>query len=432
MTTDAELIQTIDQLVQAAYPADEPGAAVIVVREGEVIYRAARGMAHLELGVPLEPDMVFRIGSITKQFTAVAILMLAEEGKLALDDSLTRFLPDYPTHDHVITIEHLLTHTSGIKSYTSMPEWMPLWRKDFTVQEMIDFFKDQPMDFAPGERFAYSNSGYHLLGAIVEKASGQTYQQFIQQRIFDPLGMTHSYYDMPQPIIPRRAAGYDKGPAGYTNTEYLSMTQPYSAGGLASTVDDLALWDAALYTGQLLRPKTLEPAHVTHKLADSSETEYGYGWSISQFAGRRLISHGGGIPGFLCSAQRLPEDGVYVAVLSNSTGRDPGELAIKIVGWLVGQPFVVPEPIELDPEVLARYAGDYESPDLGKWKVHHEDNQLMAQPGENGPRMALVPFSTHEFFIKDRTLDHVTFTSDEAGAVTGFEHPWAVGQTHDR
>ena len=179
MLSDNLLVQTIDNLVQETYKPAEPGATVIVVRDGKIIFRKSQGMANLELGVPIEPDMVFRLGSITKQFTAVSILMLAEQGKLALDDSISRFLPGYPTHDHHITVEHLLSHTSGIKSYTSMSEWPPLWGKDFTVQELIDFFKYQPMDFAPGKRWAYNNSGYILLGAIIEKASGQTYEQFL-------------------------------------------------------------------------------------------------------------------------------------------------------------------------------------------------------------------------------------------------------------
>src|SRR5215212_5631779 len=169
MQSDNVLIQTIENLVQESYKPNEPGAAVIVAKDGEVIFRKGQGMANLELEVPIEPDMVFRLGSITKQFTAVAILMLAEQGKLDLDDSISQFLPGYPTHDYLITIKHLLTHTSGIKSYTSIPEWPPLWRKDFTVQELIDFFKYQPMESAPGKRWAYNNSGYILLGAIIEK-----------------------------------------------------------------------------------------------------------------------------------------------------------------------------------------------------------------------------------------------------------------------
>lgn len=426
MPPDNLLIQTIDKLVQETYKPNEPGAAVIIVRDRAVFYRKGLGLANLELGVPIEPDMVFRLGSITKQFTAVAILMLVEEGLLALDDPITKFLPDYPTHEHTITVQHLLRHTSGIKSYTAMPEWLPLWRKDFTVPELVDFFKDQPMDFAPGERFAYSNSGYILLGAIIEKASGQTYEQFIQGRIFDALGMKHSCYDSPLRVIPRRAAGYDKGPEGYSNAAYLSMTQPYAAGALASSVDDLALWDAALYTDRLLKQETLQQAFVPHRLADGSATEYGYGWFTGQYAGHRLVAHGGGIHGFLSSGFRLPDDRAFVAVLSNNAGTDPGALAIKIAAWVIGQPIEEPTPVELGREVLARYEGVYQSNVLGEWHIALEDNRLMAQPGQ-GPRMGLVPFSSTEFFFKDRSLDHLTFVSDANEVVTAFEIRGAIG-----
>src|SRR5215216_3458781 len=195
MSTDNDVISEIDALLQAAYQPNEPGAAVIALKDQQPVFRKGYGLANLELHVPITPDTVFRLASVTKQFTAVAILMLMEQGKLALQDPITRFLPDYPTHDHTITVEHLLTHTSGIRSYTDMPEWPPLWRKDFSVGELIDSFKDQPMQFAPGTRWAYNNSGYVLLGAIIEQLSGLSYAQFVQQHIFEPLGMRQSYYD---------------------------------------------------------------------------------------------------------------------------------------------------------------------------------------------------------------------------------------------
>jgi len=186
---------TIDQLLSGTFKPGEPGAAVIVTQNGQTLLRKGYGMADLELQVKIEPDMVFRLGSVTKQFTAVAILMLEEQGKLSVEDPITKFLPDYPTQGHTITVEHLLAHTSGIRSYTSMPEWLTVWRKDFALNELIDFFKNQPMDFAPDEKWLYDNSGYILLGAIIEKASGQPYEDFIRTKIFEPLGMKHSCYD---------------------------------------------------------------------------------------------------------------------------------------------------------------------------------------------------------------------------------------------
>ena len=420
MQPDDLLIQTIDNLVQESYKPTEPGVAVIVAKDGEMIFRKGQGMANLELGLPIEPDMVFRLGSITKQFTAVAILMLAEQGKLALDDSISKFLPNYPTHDYLITIEHLLTHTSGIKSYTSMPEWPPLWRKDFTVQELIDFFKYQPMESAPGKRWAYNNSGYILLGAIIEKVSGQSYEQFLQQNIFEPLGMKQSYYDHPSPVILRRVAGYDKNSDGFTNAPYLSMTQPYAAGALASTVDDLVLWDAALYTEQLLKHETLQQAHISHKLMDGSSTAYGYGWEISEYAGYRLIEHGGGIHGFRTRAIRVPDDRIFVAVLSNNGGADPGLFAFKIAALVMGQPYNEPVPVELRPELLRLYEGVYEISVAEEIHITCEDNQLLFQYGES-PRAELLPLSPNEFFFKDMSLNHLRFVRDTNEVVVAVE-----------
>jgi CubicO group peptidase (beta-lactamase class C family) len=393
---------------------------VIVVKDAKIIFRKGQGMANLEFGVPIEPDMVFRLGSITKQFTAVAILMLAEQGKLALDDSISKFLPDYPTHGHLITVEHLLTHTSGIKSYTNMPEWPSLWRKDFTVQELIDFFKYQPMEFAPGKRWAYNNSGYMLLGAIIEKVSGRSYEQFIQQSIFEPLGMKQSYYDSPSRVIPRRAAGYDKSAEGFTNAAYLSMTQPYAAGALASTVDDLAIWDSALYTEQLLKHETLQRAHISHRLADGSSTAYGYGWGISEYAGHRLIEHAGGIHGFRTHAIRMPDDRVFVAILSNNGGADPEELAFKIAALVIGQPYNEPMSVELRPEVLTLYEGVYGFNVSAEIHITRENNQLFSQYGES-PRVELIPLSPNEFFFKDMSLHHLLFVRDANEVVIAVE-----------
>ena len=420
MQPDNLLIQTIDNLVQETYKPTEPGAAVIVVRDGKILFRKGQGMANLELGVQIEPDMVFRLGSITKQFTAVAILMLAEQSKLALDDSIAKFLPDYPTLDHLITIEHLLTHTSGIKSYTDMPECPPIWRKDLTVEELIDFFKYQPMQFAPGKRWAYNNSGFIMLGAIIEKVSGQTYEQFIQQNIFDPLGMKHSYYDSPLRVISRRVAGYDKGPESYTNAAYLSMTLPYAAGALASTVDDLAIWDSALYTEQLLKQETLQQAFISHRITDGSSVAYGYGWAISEYKGHRLIEHGGDINGFRTHEIRMPDDRVFVAVLSNLGNADSERLAFKIAALVIGHPYKEPTPVELNPEVLTRYEGVYKINASEERLITREDNRLFSQRGQGQP-VELVPLSSIEFFFKEMSLNHLRFVSDANEVVIAVE-----------
>ena len=228
------LATAIDTLMSSNFSPQEPGASVIVVKDGKVIFRKGYGLANVELGVAVEPDMIFRIGSITKQFTAVAILMLEEQGKLSVKDEITKYFPDYPTQGKKITVEHLLNHTSGIKSYTSLPEWLPQWRKDFKVDELIALFKDKPMDFAPGDSWSYNNSAYFLLGAIIEKASGQSYADFVEKHIFAPLGMKHSFYDNTERLITRRVAGYSKKGNDFVNCAYLSMSQPYAAGSLIS------------------------------------------------------------------------------------------------------------------------------------------------------------------------------------------------------
>jgi CubicO group peptidase (beta-lactamase class C family) len=415
------LFTQIDSLAQQTYQPTEPGAAIIVISNGKTILRKGYGMANLELDVPIEPDMSFRLGSLTKQFTAVAILMLAEQGKLALDDPITNFLPNYPTHAYLITVEHLLTHTSGIQSYTGMPEWPALWRKDFKLQELIDFFKYQPMQFAPGKCWAYNNSGYILLGAIIEKLSGQTYEQFIQQNIFDPLGMRHSYYDNSLRIIPRRVSGYDKSPEGFTNADYLSMTQPYAAGALASTVDDLAIWDSILYTEQLLKQETLQRAFLSHPLMDGSSTFYGYGWAISEYEGHRLIEHGGGIHGFRSYAIRMPDDRVFVCILSNNGGIGPELLAFKIAALAIGKPYQEPTPIQLSAEVLARYEGVYQTNVANEQYITRDESRLFMQFGQESPRLELIPFSSNEFFLKEDPLYHLTFVRDTNGDATAIE-----------
>jgi D-alanyl-D-alanine carboxypeptidase len=409
----------IDALLKASYPADRPGAAVIVTKDGETLFEKAYGMADLELGVPLRPDMVFRLGSITKQFTATAILMLAEEGKLSLQDPIEKHLPGYPTQGHTITIEHLLTHTSGIQSYTDIPGWMTTRvLSPMTVQELVDAFKKEPMQFAPGERYAYNNSAYVLLGAVVEKASGKTYEAFVTERIFQPLGMTASYYGSTERIIPRRAPGYTQEGDQPRNARYLSMTQPYAAGSLVSTVEDLARWDAALYTERLLKRASLEKAWTPFVLKSGKATGYGYGWGISKLRGRRSIDHGGGIFGFSTFALRLPEEHLYVAVLCNSDrpATPPAYVARKIAALVVGDPFPEPRPVAVEAKVLERYVGVYRIDETSTRTVTLENGRLYTQRS-GGQRTEVRPSSETEFFY-DKSLTHLRFVVDSSGRVT--------------
>jgi D-alanyl-D-alanine carboxypeptidase len=324
------LTVALDSVLRAAYPADQPGAAAIVVRDGQVLLRAGYGMADLEHGIAMRPEHIFRIGSITKQFTGAAVLMLAQEGRLTLDDPLTRFFPDWPRGE-AVTVRQLLGHTSGIRSYTGMSEWVPTRRTDLSLAELMSLFRDEPYDFEPGERWSYNNSGYILLGAIIEQVSGVTYADFVETRIFDRLGMSSSSFGNASRITPNRIPGYSRQGDEWVNSEFLSMTHPHAAGSLLSTVDDLARWDAAIARGDLLGEAGWRAAFTPVLLNDGRDTRYGAGWALGRIGSHVTVEHGGGINGFITNAIRVPEAGLFVAVLANSDSpvTDPGAISLQ-------------------------------------------------------------------------------------------------------
>jgi len=418
-TPTADLAAYADQLLSAAFPADQPGAAALVVKNGEVVLRKGYGMANLELGVPMAPDMVFEVGSVTKQFTAAAILMLQEQGKLRVEDEITKYLPDYPTHGEKITIEHLLTHTSGIPSYTGLPEWRPRWREDMKVEDVIALFKDKPLEFKPGERWAYSNSAYILLGAIIEKASGKSYEQFVEEEIFQKLGMSHSRYGHTEEVIPRRATGYSQGDNGFRHANYLSMTQPYAAGSLMSTVDDLAIWDRALAGGSLLKKTSWERMSTSAKLLSGKPTRYGYGLAVYELEGRRVQDHGGGIFGYTSFVLRVPEEGLFVAILANSDSlaTSPDGLALRIAAKALGKPFEGRPTVALDDKTLDEYVGVYRFDPETTRAISREGAKMYSQRS-GGPRTEIVATARDEFFVPE-TGTRFHFGRDAQGKVTG-------------
>ena len=330
--SESDMCVAIDAIVSTVFKPGEPGAAVIVVQDERVIFRRGYGMADLELGVSIRPEMVFRLGSITKQFTAVAILMLAEENKLALDDCVGQYLPNFPMAGDTITIEHLLTHTSGIQNHTDMPHFWSTSREDATVGELIESFKHEPLEFTPGEEWKYSNSGYVLLGAIIENVSRQTYSEFIRRRIFEPLGMENSSFGGSLQIVPGRVSGYRNTKLGPENAEYFSMSLSYAAGALLSSVDDLAIWDSALYGERLISQKNLQRAFTPFRLNGGALSHYGYGWEINDFNKRKTMRHSGAIPGFTAYAMRISDERLFIAILANSEsiGRRPTDLTFRI------------------------------------------------------------------------------------------------------
>jgi len=411
-------LAAVDSMLAAAYPAGGPGAAVIVARDDRVLMRKAYGMADIELGVPMRPEHVFRLGSITKQFTAVATLMLADEGKLSLDDDITRFFPDYPTHGRRITVEHLLTHTSGIRSYTSIPEWRAKARTDVTPAELIAAFREQPMDFAPGEDWRYNNSGYALLGAIIEKVSRQSYADFLRTRLFEPLGMTNTRVETQTAIIPGRVRGYGVGQGrAITNSEYLSLTHPYSAGALVSTVDDMLRWGQSVQAQHFLKPETWRRAHTAFALPAGRGSGYGYGWFLSRVAGEPSVEHGGDINGFSSHGAFIPSQRLHVYVLSNAERgfANPETFATRIAERLMGR--AAPAFVALSAAELDAYVGVYRVSADERRVVTRDGERLFLQRGRGGMRQEIRALGNNEF-INPHTGTRITFLRED-GRVTG-------------
>lgn len=312
-----------------------PGLSVAVVQEGRPLLLKGYGLANVELGVPATDQTVYQLASVTKQFTATAVMLLVEDGKLSLSDPVSKYLEDLPEAWRPVTVRQLLDHTSGIKSYTSVPNFFATAWKDYTKPELLALVRDAPPDFKPGEKWSYNNTAYFLVGMVIEKASGKEYGAFLKERVFEPLGMAATRLNDRSAIIPNRASGYTRRAGGTQNAPFVSPTQPYSAGALVSTVADMAKWDAALYTDRLLKRESLEQMWTPAKLNDDKSTAYGLGWSVNTYRTRKRISHGGGIPGFSTAIDRFVDDKLTVVVLVNSDGGAAGSIAAGIAEFFI-------------------------------------------------------------------------------------------------
>jgi len=324
-----ELSSKIDSMLSPTFMKEGPGGVFMIVKKGEIYFKKAYGQANLELGVPMTTENVFQIGSMTKQFTAVAILMLVEEGKLKLEDDITSYIPDYPTQGQQITIHHLLTHTSGIKDFTKMKSIMEIARQDLSPKEVVDFFKNEPMQFKPGEQFQYNNSGYVLLGYILELVSGETYETFVEKRLFEKAGMKTARYASDRELIPNRAYGYHKRGA-YTNKMWVSLSIPFSSGALMATVEDMWHWQQALNDHSLVSDPILQKAFRKYRLNNGQEFGYGYGWHLKNLNGMVIREHGGSIFGFKSMAVYIPEQELYVIGLTNCDCLSPTQITRDI------------------------------------------------------------------------------------------------------
>ncbi|WP_426162806.1 serine hydrolase [Pseudoduganella sp. R-34] len=411
------LEQRLDAALAPMFKPGWPGATVIVTRDGKPVFRKAYGLANVAEDTPMQPDMQLRIGSITKQFTAVGILMLEEQGKLSVKDDVRKYLPDFPDKGSTITIEHLLQQTSGIPNYTALKGFRDLPDEGVTLRQVFDVFAREPLDFAPGDRYSYSNSGYFLLGLIIEKLSGMKYHDFVAKNIFDPLGMQDTAHEGFERSGKRHIKGHRLNGTQIVPVKDIDVTLAYSAGALVSTVDDMARWDAAVSSGKLLKPATWRQAFTSCRLPKEAPCNYGYGWNIGALAGHRMIHHGGSIPGFTAQALRLPDDKVFVAVLTNGNGGavNTPVIAHKAAGIAIGRPFTDFKAITLAPHALDAFVGTYVSPDRIKRVVRRDGDKLVMQ--REGRDAAPIFAHAPDSFFMEGSLASLEFRRGADGAV---------------
>ena len=390
-------IQKVDRFLSGEFPSNKPGAVVLIAKRDTVLYRKAFGLASVEKSIAMRPDMIFQIASMTKQFTAAAIVQLAEHGKLSTDDPIQKYLEKYPGHGHTITINHLLTQTSGIPEFFDPDESEKhLLVKEHTPWDLISYFKDRPLDFEPGTKFAYSNSNYVLLGAIIEKVSGISYSEYMDQFIFTPIGMknTSVWY---KPSSPAEAIVQ-----GHPNVS-ISGSVVYSSGGMVSTVDDLYTWTKYW---------------VKTKSSLFQNEGYHYGLNVTKLQGSKAIQHGGNLFGFTSSGIYLPKEEIYVCILSNAVFRGTEMMVDYIASEMINKPVDVPSKDKAASGDLTEYTGVYRLQNSTRtMKIIITAHMLVLTfPDQPGSGADVQPVGTDTFESK-KVKAKLTFTRDEKGRV---------------
>lgn len=422
----------VTALFDKALEGRSAGAAVLVAVDGEIAYQRGFGYADIGNEVAVTPDTKFRIGSITKQFTAAAILKLQEEGRLKVTDQLSNYFPDFPRGDEV-TLHHLLTHTSGIHSYTSEPDFIDKVIVEANPDSMIADIRGFAYEFDPGEEWLYNNSGYYLLGRIIESVSGKSYEEYLEETFFEPLHMDDTGVHHATDILDKEATGYSYVNGTLKKALDWNMSWAGGAGALYSTVGDLYRWNEALYNGTILSEASRTAAFTPVVLSDGTTDtplggEYGYGIVIGELRGLVEISHGGGLHGFVSHLARYPQKNLTVCVLSNCAPAHrlaPGQIAMKLAEIYLWEEMA---PVEsyatdtsIDPEIYDDYVGRYEFPMGGAiLEITREDDKLFAQLSGQS-RFEIFPQSESEFFWK--VVDaSITFMRDAEGTVTHAVH----------
>jgi CubicO group peptidase (beta-lactamase class C family) len=415
-----------DSLAKAALANNVAGLAIAVVRGRDTLVMKGYGLADVENEIPVTPRTVFRIGSVTKQFTSAAVMKLVEQGKVGLDDEITKYFPDFPIRGERILVRHLLNHTSGIPSYTDVgPRFGRVARLDLARDSLLAIVKNDTLMFAPGTGFYYNNTGYYMLGMLIEKVTGRPYGQHLSETQFAPLGLTGTTYCGTRPIIKRRAQGYEVASGQLVNADYLSMELPYAAGSLCSTVGDLVAWTAALHAGKVVSPASFRQMTTPVKLDNGYRMTYGYGLGVDSVSGHRVVSHGGGINGFISQLNHYPDDSLAVVVLANTAPAPSTPIADNLARAALGLPFRTPPrpPTEVAPLAAAeraRYVGEY----AVRWtdgttrtaRVFEEEGQLKVQL-QGQPAIRLLS-QGGDAFAPERPGPTIRFTVRDGRAAT--------------
>jgi len=428
---DDTFIDKVDRLFAPWSKGDSPGAAVIVIKDSQILLKKGYGLANLENKKPIEPDTAFLLASITKQFTAMAIMMLAERGNLRYENPLSKYFPEFPPYARQITIRHLLNHMAGFPEYDELFLESGKLDKDYprSAKTKPSSFEPTAKDalailaqvkaprFAAGEKWEYSNSGYVILAQIVEKVSGQSFSQFLQQNIFTPLGMKRSLlYDETRPKIQNVATSYTLKDGVYKDIDYTPQNAIYGEDNIYTTVEDMYKWDQALYTEKLVKAVTLKEAFTAGRLNNGESAEYGFGWNVRKFFGLNTVAHSGSWIGFRTYIVRFPDQHFTVVVLANLAELGVRDFANKISKIYLGDKMTLPVAIQLASEVMLKYVGKYEMAPGFIAEVSLEKNHLWIKTPD-GTRWKLLPESEAKFFLEGREEMSLIFNKDEKGNV---------------
>jgi CubicO group peptidase (beta-lactamase class C family) len=420
---DARVRTVVDSLARAFLADNQaPGVSIGVVRDGDTIVTKGWGFANLEEGVPATAATLYRIGSITKQFTSAAVMRLVQAGKVSLNDSIAAYVPDLPPAWRAVTVRELLNHTSGIPSYTDIGErWQRRWREDMPPDTLVAMTAKDSMWFTPGTKWRYDNTGYVLLGMLLDHETGTPYPEYIEKDLLRPLGLAHTYYCDTHRMLADRAPGYGHEGDHWQHAAFLSMTQPYSAGALCSTVGDLARWNLLLAGGQVVDSASYHA--MTTPTGAARASHYGFGLGSDTLDGHAIIKHGGGIPGFITSNGYLPDDRLSVTVLTNAGTSSPGPLADQVTRAALGIPLLQPpKRAALTDAQRKPYVGDYEMalPNGQTMQLTITDDGKALQAQAHGQdAFEMIPFGNDVFGARfDPTL-RITFTLAD-GHATGF------------